>query len=325
MLKLLHSIFGNDDRGNYPESLVSEAIERAVDVTDPQLRAVSGYKKKLRGPVLQAIDHVVKLVNQIPPVAPVRLTTTGDDLPIRGFFISAIHMKKVFQEDPALARFLQGPDGNAPEVFALMVMEKQERVIFGAALSGDVVIKDVPQVTVSFDEHRFLDPNGEENETRRLLKRRAYDHLLTLALRRVAGVKSERSDLERRRALLQSKLNLLEREGWGFDQGSGSDKASVGDVEEGILRIESHLKELGGDDRMLETYLDTVAEVLGRPETYLAARSETILVDRMGIKHVEPAEEARELKLYEIYNAEGRSLVVTLVSVPSEDLRGARS
>lgn len=322
MLKLLHSIFGSEEKGSYPDSLVDEAIERAVDGTDPQLRAVSGYRKKLRPAVVRAIDHVVALVDLLPPVEPVRLGSTGNELPIRGFFISAEHMRKVFREDPTLVKFLQGPEGNVPGVVSLMVMQREERGIFGAALSGDVVIRDVPQVTVCFDAHRFLDPTGDERETRRLLKRRAYDHLLTLALRRLADLKSERSDLERRRALLQAKLNLLEREGWGFDQAAGEQGISAAEVEEGMERIERNLKELGGDDRVLERYLDTVVEVLGHPDRYLAARSDTIFVDRMSIKHAEPDEGTRELKLYELYNAEGRSLVVTLVSIPGEELRG---
>ena len=76
---------------------------------------------------------------------------------------------------------------------------------------------------------------------------------------------------------------------------------------------------------MLETYLEVVADVLGRPEEYLRARSETIFVDRMGIKRSEAAADAPELKLNELYNAEGRSLVVTLVSLQGEELRGGQA
>ena len=46
MLRLFQSIFGKSaTKGSYPESLVKAAIERAVDGTDPWIRAVSGYKK----------------------------------------------------------------------------------------------------------------------------------------------------------------------------------------------------------------------------------------------------------------------------------------
>lgn len=318
MLRFLQSIFGQAERGNYPESLVAEAIERAVDGTDPQLRALSGYKKRLRPAVLRAVDHVVALVDALPPPMPVRFGGEGTDPRIKSFFISLPHMKKVFQEDRALSGYLQAQGGEGG-IVALLAMEKEEKVILGAALSGDVVMRDVPQVTVSFDAHRLLDPARDEGDCRRLLKRRAYDHLLTLALRRLAEVKFERSDLERRRTLLQAKLHLLEREGWGFDRGD-AERVDVATVEERLGRLEAQLQELGGDDRMLETYLGVVADALGRPEEYLQARSETIFVDRMGIKQSEAAADAPELRLTELFNAEGRSLVVTLVSLHGEEL-----
>ena len=46
----------------------------------------------------------------------------------------------------------------------LLAMEKEERGVFGVALSGDVVMRDVPQTTVSFDAHRFLDPSADGRE-----------------------------------------------------------------------------------------------------------------------------------------------------------------
>lgn len=321
MLRLLQSIFGSDKPGSYPESLVKEAIERAVDGTDPWLRAVSGYKKKLRPAVIRAIDHVIALVDELPPPMPISLARYTDDLRLKGFFISANHMKKVLAEDRVLAEFMKEGKGGSSEIVALMAMEKQERMIFGAALSGDVVIKDVPQVTVSFDAHRFIDPSGAEAETRRLLKRRAFDHLLSLALKRVAAVKGEREDLERRRALLQSKLNLLQRGGWGFDETDPVEKPGSAAVEERLQEIEGQMQELGGDDRMLEAYLGIVTDVLGRPEEQLWAKNETIYVDRMGIKQTGPSSDTPELTFGELHNADGRRLVAMLVSLQGDDLR----
>ena len=321
MLKLLQSIFGSEKQGSYPEPLIREAIERAVDGTDPWLRAVFGYRKKLRPAVIRAIDYVVTLVDGLAPPVPAHLGEPGDD-PLKRFFISASHMKKVFAEDSSLAEFLQGPGSGSPQVCALLAMEKQERAIFGAALSGDIVIRDVPQVTVSFDAHRFMDPSKNEKEARRSLKRRAYDHLLGLALQRIAAVKGERGELERRRSLLQAKHNLLEREGWGFDVAAPTGKPGITEVEERLAEIERQLQELGGDDRMLETYLGIVADVLDRPEEQLWARNETIFVDRMGIKQSEASSDAPELSFTELCNAEGRSLVVALVSLQGDALRG---
>ena len=200
-------------------------------------------------------------------------------------------------------------------------MEKEEKVIFGAELSGDIVIRDVPKKTVSFDGHRLVDPDADEDKARRMLMRRAYDHLLSLALKRLSFVKSERKDLEQRRKLLQAKLNLLEREGWGFDSAGSSEKLSVAEVEERLGQLEAQLEEFGGDNSESETYLQIVADVLGKPEDYLLGKSETIFVDRMAIQHNEPSDETSALTFTELRNAEGRCLVVLLVSLRSEELQ----
>jgi len=319
MLRLLQSLFGGGiERGNYPESLIKEAIERAVDGTDPWLRAVSGYKKKLRPAVIRAIDHVVALVDGLAPPLEVTPGSYGNDPRLKAFFISTDEMRKIFASDKSLKEFRSGPEGTASPVIALLAMEKQEKGAFGVALSGDIVMHDVPQVTVNFNDHRLIDPTGNEGETRRKLMHRAYDHLLSLALRRITHVKGERENLERHRTLLQSRLNLLQRGGWGFDGTSSDETMDVAGVEKLLGQIDSQLMELGGDDRMLEVYLGILCDVLGRPEEHLWSMQETLFVDRMGIKRAEAADDAPELSLYVLYNAEGRNLVVTLVDISDD-------
>ena len=321
MLRLLQLIFSGDTHKSYPESLVKEAIERAVDGTDPWIRAVSGYKKKLRPAILHAIDHVVALVDALPPPLPVSLRCYGEDKKLKAFFISTVDMKKIIRVDRSLGEFLRGPEGTAPQVTALLAMEKQEKMIFGAELSGDIVIRDVPQVAVSFDAHRLIDPAGNEKDTRRYLKRRAFDHLLSLALKRLTTVKSEREDLERRRELLQAKLNLLERWGWGFDEPGSAEILDVAGVEKSLGQIEEHLLKLGGNDRMLEKNLEIVTDVLGRSEDYIWATNETISVNRMGIKRGEAAIDTSELTFNEFSDIEGQSLVIMLVAFQADDLQ----
>ena len=56
-------------RGRY-ERIDEQDIERAigiiVDETDPRLRLVRGYRKKLRKPVIRSLVYVDKLVTRIP-------------------------------------------------------------------------------------------------------------------------------------------------------------------------------------------------------------------------------------------------------------------
>lgn len=323
MLRFLQSIFGGVEQGRYPESLVKAAIERAVDGTDPWLRALSGYKKKLRPAVVRAIDHVVALVDKLPPPLTVDLESYGTDPRLKAFFMSTAEMRQILGGDRSLADFLKEPSAAASQVIALLMMEKQEKAGFGVALSGDVVVHDVPQVTVSFVGHRLIDPSENEEKTRRQLMRRAYDHLLGIALGRIATVKSEREDLERRRALLNAKLDLLQRGEWGFDEAGSAGVPPSAALEEQLAQIGAKLEEVGGEDRVLDVCLGIVSDVLGRPEEYLWSGQEKLIVDRLGIKRSEPADDAPELTLGVLHSSAGQNRVLTLVALSGKELRGA--
>ena len=49
MLKLFHSIFGGAavERGKYPDDLIERAIDRALEATDPRIRALSGHRRRI--------------------------------------------------------------------------------------------------------------------------------------------------------------------------------------------------------------------------------------------------------------------------------------
>ena len=110
-MKLFHSIFGGGEtRGRYPETLLREANERAVDGTDTRLRLVPGYRRHLREPVIHAIDHVVALVDAIPsPLVADRRGYSAEPR-LAAVFASAAAMLDMFGRDTALATFLATPD-----------------------------------------------------------------------------------------------------------------------------------------------------------------------------------------------------------------------
>jgi len=315
MLSFLHSIFGNAAAaGGYPESLVKAAIERAVDGTDPSLRAVSGYQRRLKPAVVHAIDYVVALVDGMAPPIDLAPDSYHDNPLLRDFFISGTEVRELIGSDRNLADFLRGEAEPLHRVTALLALEKHQKVILGAELSGSIVLRDVPQTTVSFEAARLLDPAASEQQTRRQLKRRAYDHLLSLALKCITVVKSEREELEGHRSLLQSKLNLLQRGGWGFDASPADEQMDIAGLEEELGVIQEQLQKLGGDDgNLLEVYLEVVIDVLNRAEEHLWYRKESLIVDRMGIRRSEVSGEAPEVTLETVGNDLGRSLVVSLV------------
>lgn len=316
MLQLFQSIFGpgRDGAAPYPAELIERAIERAVDGSDPRLRAVSGYRKKLRTAVIRAIDHVVALVDGLPPALALVPQSYGTDPEITAYFASAEHLREVLSIDRELNQW-RASQGDVEHVVALLLMLQQERQVFGTALEGEILRRDVAQTTVSFAGHRLVDPTGALDDTRRLLKRRAFDHLLTLALGRIATADAERGELERDRRLLQRKLAALQAGQWGFDAAAGDKRPDPTALQGQLEEIESQLQTLDVGAGVLAAHLDIVVDVLTRAEHHFWSARTALIVDRLGVKQTRAGALAPELELTVLHNAAGQRLVARLVGI----------
>jgi len=318
MLRIFHALFGaSSGNEHYPEEMIDAAIERAVDGTNPWLRGLMGYRRKLRPAVLHAIDHIVALANSMQTPLELSREAYGREPQLQLFFISSEQMEQVLRADPALAAF-RAVAGNANQpAWAQLVMKCEQHRAFGADLIGETVVRDVPQITVSMSEHRLLDPTADLTETRNHLMKRSYEHLLKLALARIAAVEDVREDLVQQRTLLQAKHDALMHTGWGF---SDPDESSPQDVElhRQLGEIEKQLLGVGGDDAYIEKDLEILINVLSNAEHQLWVDSMTLIVDRMGIKRNIASDDTPKLVLRELHNAAGLQLIARMIKVPPE-------
>ena len=286
VLRLFQSIFGGaaDVAGRYPERVVDAAIsapsmaripgcdptglpEEASSPRDPRHRS--------RGP----LGRGLAISDRAEPQGVRRRSAPF------GLFASADHLTEVVNADRALSDFLASTEvGVAERIIALLVTVKQERKVLGVALEGEILKRDVPQITVSFANHRVVDPATTYEETRRLLKRRAFDHLLGIALGRIAPARRERAGLEQQRTLLRRKLMTLRSGRWGFDKARGKTVIDVAEIEAQLAGIEEQLQGLGADGGVLRFHLDMLSEVLSRADRELWATPITLILDRMNIK-----------------------------------------
>lgn len=319
MLKLFQSIFGRDEaQGRYPEALVDMAIDRAVDGTDPRIRALPGYRKRLRAPVIHAADHVIALVDSLPaPVSATRKDFAGDPR-LPALFASAEHLREVFAGDAALGEFRDRHPGGE-RVIALLLAERHEKNVLGMELDGELLKREVAQVAVNFRSHRLVDADTDEAEMRRQLKRRAFDHLLSLALARITEVQGERAGLNRQRDLLRRKLSALQHGGFNFDA-AGGERPDPAGLQAELDDIEAQLAALGVDDRALSAHLDIVAGLLAEAERQFWGEELVLHLDRMNIRRDAQDASARELRFQELHNARGRHLVMLLITVDPGEL-----
>jgi hypothetical protein len=320
-MKLFQSIFGGGEtRGRYPDTLIDMAIERAVDGTDSRLRLVPGYRKRLRPSIIQAVDHVVTMVGQIPPPVTATAAQHQGEPRLSAIFASAGDMLEILGRDPALHAFLMSEAGRgAEQVTALLLAERTERQVLGLDLVDDQVRRDVAQVAISFTGHRLIDPSLSESESRRLWTRRAFDHILALALGRMSETRLERADLERSRDLLQRKLKALQSGGWSFPASDAPPSDPLA-LQAEIDGLTEQLNALGPAQDALNKHLDILVALLSDAGRQLWAEPVNICVDALNIQRSPQDPTARSVPLVELRNARGHSLTLLALAIRPVEL-----
>lgn len=317
MLKLFQSIFGGEAKPGsaWPESLVEAVIERALDGTDPRLRALGGYRKRLREPALATIDHVMRLVDELP--APLAATAENyrNDAGLRSMFASPERMFEVIARDRNLEEALRSGTPDGKPLTAMLMMRVSEKHTLGIDLEDDVLKRDVQQTIVSFDGHRLIDPCTDEAETRCLLKRRAYDHILAQVLEAMARRRSTRTGLAGQRELLQRKSAALQGAGWSFEAGGEKGPSDAAALESELARIEEEIGKLGPDEVTLDAHLGMLAEALAAPAKYLWMEERSLILDHRNVLRAQADSVARELHLRELHDGRGTRMATLLLAV----------
>ena len=291
-------------RGSY-KRLDEQDIERAIGIvveeTDPRLRLVRGYRKKLRKPVIRSLVYVDSLVTRIPGPFEISRRAYGSNPQVNALFGSADDIETVFARSRALhGYFRDWPD--CERVFVPLAMYREEKKVMGMSLAGDIVRRDVAQTAVNFSGHRLGVCAASEADLRDRLKWRGIHNLAVAALENITRLKTGTTQLAEQRSLLEMKLRDLQAQHRGLDGLA----VAPGTNEQEWRALKQHLEDTG---RRLEEaraglstladYLTQVTRVFNHPSRYLKVRPGSVRVDRMGIK----AEEGASGQVSEVVSA----------------------
>jgi len=288
---------------------LDQAVEHVVDEISPRLRAVSGYARRLRGPVVTALRSIDQLVDAIPGVLPCQRRTYASDPRVNAFFVNYAGLQEVFSHSREV-RDLFDANAGAEQCFALLCMHREERRQLGMAVEGDVLRKDVLQTAVSFTDHQLVSPGLVEADARCALKCCIFNSLIGHIHLESAGAQTRTAELERRARAWRARLR----------------RAAPGSPTHAALRLEVDVieAELRAPTLRLTTLDDLfnyVADSLSNPHKLVSSRQYSIFMDRLGIRYDEPGTAgARELPLAEIHVAGRRPRVACLVSFPRAEL-----
>ena len=328
MLKLLQSIFASPSRQTtgVDENIIQLATERVVDGTDPRLRAVSGYRKKLRPAVERSVEYVIELVDGLPPPIDFGRAQFGTDARLRAFFASADRLQEVVNGSDVIRNYMsRGEATMSDAVYALFGVERDERTVLGMGVDGGTVRRDVKQVIVNFHNYEFLDPSGDEDATRWELKKRAFDHLVGRALQTMVVERKDRDKLAQERGLLQRKLRELNGGDWGFGgflEHEHSEKKDASEIEKRVADIETELNRIGSGTVDLNSYLEGVAATLSEPREHLHINPVSITLNQMSVKIPEGSDPyASTLSLEEVYSSDGNRALILLARLSRNEIK----
>jgi len=277
---LAKAIFGTStDAAKDPwQPIIAAAIDKAVDGSDPRLRALRGYRRKLREPVTRAAHFAHEFGEGLP--APIEVSRDAFSVvpQLRAFFSSANRMEEVFSTSVEVQEFLSTPANRGQDfLHAALVMDLSERTVLAPALRGEQVQQEVERTQVSFDEHRVLLPAPTEAGLRRQVKERAFTTLVECALERMVARRERKGELQQQRALLRAKSHAVRATRSGLNTFSAPTQQPVDSsaLQRALEQTEKELRVSAASGDLLERNLEDLCATLAHPEEFLSLQLES--------------------------------------------------
>ena len=266
-------------------AFLHNAIEQVVDASEPRIRLVGNYAEKLVDAVETALNHTSRILQQLPPALLLDARAWSRDPQVNAFFANVEALRATLEESRAIRAFFA--EGGGSPCFALLLMVRRETETFGSMLNGDVLVRDVRRIQVSFSRHQLVFPAISEARLRQDLRQRMLIFLATRALERINELRTRRSALEEQRRQLQAQLRAFRGHAQGLRpllSAEDADERRAIALEQRLLQTEEALVAARKPLNTLDDYLEQIRQVLSQPEAYLQVRPLTLRLTRLGIK-----------------------------------------
>jgi len=265
---------------------VAGAVERIVAL-GPHLRNARHLESRLGAAVEAALGYVGTIVAAIPPEHEDSAAAWSHDAYIHAFFAGPDAIAPALSRSRDLRSFFdQNPD--CREAHAVLGMAMRAKHMLGTALEGEILRRDVVQETIGFSDHQVRICGRSEPDLREEIVRRLVVQLGLQGMARYAGEQTQRGVLERERALLRTRLQLLERKGAGVRALVGGDHQAEGAdelarLQEAIADNEDAIEGLGLRSDALDRELDQVCAVLQEPAAHLSVQTRRCVLNKMNV------------------------------------------
>jgi hypothetical protein len=282
------------------QARIRDATARLLAIS-PQLRLARRHEPTLSHALGLALPYLDALLAGVPAAREASAAGWASDPYIHAFFASRDEVAPVLSRSADLREFFERQH-EAREVYAVLGMAMVEKNVLGVALHGATLRSDVVRQTVSFGDHRLPMCGIGEAGLREEMVRRLVDQLGLEGLTRFTADQSRREVLEQERALLRTRLAILERQGVGVRGAFGGQEPAGTEeqarLREDVLANERGLEELGVRSEALDRQLGHLCAVLADPAPHLYVKSRQFRLNRMNIVvAADSGETAEELSI----------------------------
>ncbi len=272
---------------------IAAAMELVLASSDPKIRLVHGYKRKLAPAVESAWQHIARLIETIPgPLDATRAETLFDRL-INPFFIDSAQLKKALRNDRVLNRFLSKDP--ADTFFVLLTMHREVKTILGTQLKGDLLLRDVAMKSIGFSDHKFRVPASSMDDAILALRLGVLQILSNRAHEDILAEKAREAELGRLRAEMTAKLKILAMERPDQALAGRSDPGRQPRAAQKMLaEIEQELSAIKSRTINAGYYLEKVLGVLGSARELLTAEVVDMHMDPKNLLLAGPADAEKD-------------------------------
>jgi len=303
------------------ELALDEAIEHVVDKTNPRIRALPGYRRKLRDGVGRSLAFSRSLAERIPGPVLLDRDAWADDPQVNALFGSYETLRRAITS-PQIRRFVRETPLDDGDCYGALIATPVVRNQLGVALSGDNIQRDVRQTTVSFADHRLLLPGADEQAVRTAAADALMDVLLGIAIEDIASQEERIAEQDQALRRLRIKQRALGPLGAGLDLLGDDSTGRIAEHESLASQIQELERDLARARRGLGTlddYLTRLDGLLRHPETRIETETERVRLDRMNV--VRPhGDAAAELSYLRAYRSGRPGRILMLVHFPRAEL-----
>ncbi|MCK4824121.1 hypothetical protein KA005_50680, partial [bacterium] len=256
-------------------------VDNVIDDIDPRLRSIMGCKKILFPCVERVLSYAEQICSRLPGPMEFSKETHSTNSTVRTLFANHRIMAEVFSQCPAVQEFFK-KNPLADCAYLVLGSRMRETTGFGMEQHGELIIKDVLQTNVNFDDYRITHPSQDEATLRFNLRERALHECVAQTIKKLMATKTYNQKLEEDEVKLRMQLSMFKNQEQGLGplmQDDDSLLQRIHNIKTKLKKVEhKHIKVLK-DVGTLNGMLKKSASLLKHPAKLIDVTTVSFCVD----------------------------------------------